>query len=367
MASTAASTNALMPNSKLNNEIEFYNKICNRTLDKTEFEYIENLALNENDISAQLLYGMCSEVGVNTQIDKVKAFQYFQKAKNRPLAQFKLGVYYCNGYGGVQKNRKLAAEWWVAAQSPLSNTSSDLFVKSPLNAQYNLGLCYEQGGDGIERNLLLALTWYDKAARKNHTPSIQAIARLNNASSTIMSQLAENTKLKAQIDALNLQVAGLQEQNEAYMNALNKTQSLNKLLSSQLKNLQESAGNSSSNSSSSSSSTCSTNSSSSRKRPHASIDGSPAAPTFITATPVAATAAAATASTTSSSSAPASASSAVAETDVAAAQLLLLTAAGAAMSPILNQNGTTSSAATSPPSTELDGSASPSKRARTKV
>ena len=73
-------------------------------------------------------------------------------------AQFNLGLCYANGTG-VDKNSRLAAEWYEKAAS-----------KGFAAAQHNLGVMLENG-NGVAKNPSLAVSWYTKAADQGHSLS----------------------------------------------------------------------------------------------------------------------------------------------------------------------------------------------------
>ena len=59
--------------------------------------------------------GIIYHYGKAGKIDYVQAFNYFQKATGFPNAQYFLGYYYENGYGGATKDSLKAIDWYRKA------------------------------------------------------------------------------------------------------------------------------------------------------------------------------------------------------------------------------------------------------------
>ncbi|MDZ4262541.1 MAG: tetratricopeptide repeat protein [Pseudomonadota bacterium] len=109
----------------------------------------------EGDTSAQSYLGYMAEYGLGRNVNKVEAFQWYEKSANQGNAysQQKLGVSYELGIGTKQNYAK-AALWYSKAAD-----------QGNKRAQGNLGTLYSNG-KGVKKDLAKAVAWYSKAAEQ---------------------------------------------------------------------------------------------------------------------------------------------------------------------------------------------------------
>ncbi len=120
------------------------------------FSLLEKAAKGDN-VDVWVCLADCYYNGYGTDVDFVKAVEWYQKAANKDdaKAQKCLGVCYYHGQG-IRKNISEAV---------------NLFYKSAEQGnaygQYNLGVCYYTG-QGVIWNLFLAEMWVRKSAEQGH-------------------------------------------------------------------------------------------------------------------------------------------------------------------------------------------------------
>jgi TPR repeat protein len=128
-------------------------------LPNTTDDSLENLkqAALSGDKKAQFNLGEMYDKGEGVEVDKVKAFEWFQKAaaQGHPGAQFNVAIMYDKGEG-VGQNKKKAFEWFHKAA-----------VQGDLDAQFTVGMMYDEG-EGVEQNEEKAFEWYQMAAGQGH-------------------------------------------------------------------------------------------------------------------------------------------------------------------------------------------------------
>ncbi len=124
---------------------------------------------DSGDSEAQNEMGVRYAKGIGVQEDDSEAALWFSKAaeKGQAKAQFNLGIYYRNGYGGLKRDEIEAGRWFRAAA-----------LQGNAAAQYYLGSMYESG-DGVQKNEAEALRWYRKASVQGYE---QARSKLMEAS-----------------------------------------------------------------------------------------------------------------------------------------------------------------------------------------
>ena len=135
------------------------------------------------------------------------ALSGYRKAASPPLnnakAQYKMGVFYEEGRGGLDRDIVKALEWYKKAA--LQKNPDGLFRvgmalkngdgNEPVNyekmiryfteaaqrgqaeAQYQLGYCYENG-IGVPLSITQARHWYGKAAKQNHRDAVRRFQAL---------------------------------------------------------------------------------------------------------------------------------------------------------------------------------------------
>ncbi len=129
-------------------------------LPNTTDDSLENLkkAALSGDKKAQFNVGVMYDEGEAIQVDKEKAFEWYQKpaGQGHPGTQFTVAMMYYEGEV-VEENKEKAFEWFHKAA-----------VQADLNAQFNVGVMYDKG-EGVEVNKEKAFEWYHRAAVQGYS------------------------------------------------------------------------------------------------------------------------------------------------------------------------------------------------------
>ena len=115
-----------------------------------------NLFINASEkdhILAQYYAGECYLFGLGTKQNEKLAFECYEKIKNYAMGQKNIGYCYYNGIG-VKKDLKMAFYWYEKAAN-----------NGNMIAMYNLGLFYENGFS-VEKDIDNAIYWYEKSAKQ---------------------------------------------------------------------------------------------------------------------------------------------------------------------------------------------------------
>ncbi|EXX54371.1 uncharacterized protein OCT59_023546 [Rhizophagus irregularis] len=180
------------------------------------FDYINNHKLslqeiynwlleNSNDSNSIYLLGYFNYYGIETNINKRKAFIFYKKSAElgSNIAQYKLSKMYMDGKG-VEKNnkkvyelsKKLAEKGYLPGLNRLgycydcgigTNVNKKKAFESyqkaaksgNIVAQYNIALMYEFG-KGIEKDMSQAIYWYKKSAEQGDKYSKIKLKSLSN-------------------------------------------------------------------------------------------------------------------------------------------------------------------------------------------
>lgn len=100
------------------------------------------------------------------------------------LAQYRLGILYHLGIGGVAQDYAEAVQWYRRAAE-----------QGHADAQNNLGLCYDNG-QGVPRDDVHAYVWFNLAAARGYADAVKARNLLT--SRMTREQIAEAQKLSRQ-------------------------------------------------------------------------------------------------------------------------------------------------------------------------
>ncbi|RUP49930.1 hypothetical protein BC936DRAFT_140948 [Jimgerdemannia flammicorona] len=165
-----------------------------RDLDKA-FQHYQLSAAGGDPFGMSNL-GVAYVEGRGTPVNMPKAIEMYTKSaeKNHPVAQYNLGSIYALGKHGVEKNIRLARDWYTKAaannyslakvalatlEEPSFGSSHGSSLGSSLGslqkaaesgaaeAMYMLGEAYEKGVDGQDPDIEQALHWFQKAAKQN--------------------------------------------------------------------------------------------------------------------------------------------------------------------------------------------------------
>ena len=117
----------------------------------------------KGDAEAQYTLGRYYDKGLEgvIKIDKKEALKWFKKSaiRGNPKAQRYIGEYKELGLGGLEKDARIAREWYEKAAPELKKMAE----KGDVEAQYHLGLCYKYG-NGITKSTNETLKCFQKAA-----------------------------------------------------------------------------------------------------------------------------------------------------------------------------------------------------------
>ena len=107
--------------------------------------------------------------GQGTQVDFIKAAEWFQLAANQGHAdaQHQLGRMYNNGLGMFEKHDGMAFEWYKRAAR-----------QGHIESQYNLGLFYYYGL-GVAKDFDKGVKWFRLAANQGHVESQLFMGRIS--------------------------------------------------------------------------------------------------------------------------------------------------------------------------------------------
>ncbi|RUP48555.1 hypothetical protein BC936DRAFT_144404 [Jimgerdemannia flammicorona] len=147
-----------------------------RDLDKA-FQHYKLSAEGDEPFGMSNL-GVAYVEGRGTPVNIPKAIEMYTKAaeKNHPVAQYNLGSIYAAGYPGIEKNIRLARNWYSKAAAnnhwlALVALEKSFLGSSPAEsdtaeAMCMLGTAYEKGIDGQNPDVEQALHWFQKAAKQ---------------------------------------------------------------------------------------------------------------------------------------------------------------------------------------------------------
>jgi len=95
------------------------------------------------------------------------------------VAQFFMGLYYFEGFGGVSKDHAEAARWWLKSAE-----------QSFPDAEMAIGDLY-YNGEGVSQDYALAFKWFRRAALHGESKSCARIATMYMKSQAVSQDLAQ--------------------------------------------------------------------------------------------------------------------------------------------------------------------------------
>ncbi|RGB39550.1 kinase-like domain-containing protein [Rhizophagus diaphanus] len=132
---------------------EIFNYLNDRNI--TSKEIYDWLLISQNNSKSIVLLGEFNYSGIGTNVNKQKAFEFYQKAANLENISGINNLGYCYSYGiGTIIDKTKAFELYQKAANLGSCT-----------AQYNLAFMYENG-KGIMKNIDNAIYWYEQSAKQ---------------------------------------------------------------------------------------------------------------------------------------------------------------------------------------------------------
>ena len=151
--------------------------------------------------------------GEGVEQNYAEAFEWYSRAadKGNGIAMYQLGVMYRNGEG-TYKDYNKALKWFRDLTGARTHSFSAWLEMYPVlhdeicNAAFNIGEMY-RNGEGVMQSYTTALEWYNKAAKKGHEKSQNAIKEIEHQEEQIKSQ--EELKTAAIIIAIVVGFLGL--------------------------------------------------------------------------------------------------------------------------------------------------------------
>ncbi len=130
-------------------------------------EYYQ-LAAGQGHTEAQYQAGNCFYNGIGVKRDRKIAFRYYSDAAGKGHVEATNGLALCYEEGhGVKKDRNTALKYYLQTAN-----------KGSARGQWSVGRFYEKGWGGLEKNKTLALDWYRKAAAQGWADAVNDMHRL---------------------------------------------------------------------------------------------------------------------------------------------------------------------------------------------
>ncbi|MGN0224305.1 MAG: protein kinase [Muribaculaceae bacterium] len=130
-------------------------------------EYYQ-LAAGQGHTEAQYEAGNCFYNGIGVKKDHKVAFRYFSDAATKGNINAINGLALCYEEGhGVKKDRNTALNYYLQTAN-----------KGNARGQWSVGRFYEKGWGGLEKNKTMALDWYRKAAAQGMAEAVNDMHRL---------------------------------------------------------------------------------------------------------------------------------------------------------------------------------------------